>query len=121
MCHCLANLCGASDNAVNATASDSRIRVEVWPHICVEDCYGFVCVSNLCPVQFHLDVRFVHAELSILVYVKVRVQARNIVHVTIRSVQFYIRDGLGLNSWAYVRVGLMLKKRFAFVSNSRSC
>ena len=51
--------------------------------ICVEDCYGFVCVSNLCPVQFHLDVRFVHAEVSILVYVKVRVQALNFVHVTI--------------------------------------
>ena len=64
-------------------ALDCCIGDEVWPHICVEDCYGFVCVSNLCPVQFHLDVRFVHAEVSILVYVKVRVQALNFVHVTI--------------------------------------
>ena len=24
--------------------SDSCTRVEVWPHICVKDWYGFVCV-----------------------------------------------------------------------------
>ena len=40
-------------------ALDSCIGDEVWPHICVEDCYRFVCVSNLCLAQFHLGVRIV--------------------------------------------------------------
>ena len=81
LCHCLANLCGALDNAINASfgfvyswwslASHLSWRL-LWIRVLVKFMPG--SVSSWCKIR---------AEVSIHDYVKVRVQAVNIVHVTI--------------------------------------
>ena len=124
-----------SDNAINATfgfvyswwslASHLSWRL-LWLRVCVKFMPG--SVSSWWKIR---------AEVSILVYVKVRVQALNIVHVTITLCSVLYSSRIRAKLWIgglmfknYLKnnkkninffYGLMLKKWFAFVSNSRSC